>query len=116
MRGTPPRWMFLVLILTAALQVAACFNDDAPPTSPSSSAIETVRGSVANLARSGPEGLDVRFRIDDFTIVRARAGTPVISGSFTEQTDALNNGMRVTAEGRRTDGFLDATRITLDDR
>lgn len=73
----------------------------------------TVTGSVANISRSGPDGLDVTFRVDDFTIVRAAAGTPVILGSFTEQTDALTNGLAVSVEGRRTNGFLDATRVVI---
>jgi hypothetical protein len=103
------------MALIALLAVAACGDDDdANPTSPSSAAIETVKGNISNLARSGPQGLDVRFRIDDFTIVRAAAGTPVVLGSSTQQTDALNNGQRVTTEGRRTEGFLDAVRITID--
>lgn len=73
----------------------------------------TVTGPVINLNRTGAEGLDVTFRIDDFTIVRASAGTPVISGSTTGNTSYLRTGHTVAAEGRRTNGFLDATRITI---
>ena len=114
MTGTTVRRLFLALILASTLPVSACNAEDGNPSSPT--ATETVRGSISNLARGGAQGLDVQFRIDDFTIVKARAGTPVISGSFTEQTDALLNGQRVTAEGRRNNAFFDATRITIDDR
>ena len=71
-------------------------------------------GPVVNLERSGEGGLDITFRIDDFTIVRAPGSTPVIIGSETEQTDAILTGMTVTAFGKRTNGFLDATRIVVD--
>lgn len=68
---------------------------------------------MVNLSRSGEAGLDITFRIDDFTIVRATAATPVIIGSVNEQTDAILTGMSVTAFGTRSNGFLDATRIVV---
>ncbi|HYE87252.1 MAG TPA: hypothetical protein VEA16_12915 [Vicinamibacterales bacterium] len=73
----------------------------------------SVTGTVVNLERSGEGGLDISFRIDDFTIVRASGSTPVIVGSATDSTRAVLTGMNVTAEGRRTNGFLDATRIVI---
>jgi hypothetical protein len=73
----------------------------------------TITGPVINLSRSGADGLDVQFRIDDFTIVRANASTPVIMGSFTETTDAIRSDQNVTVEGRRTNGFLDATKVVI---
>jgi hypothetical protein len=72
-----------------------------------------VSGTVANLDRSGAGDLDISFRIDNSTIVRAAAGTPVVSGGQTFNTDAIRNGQTVTAEGTRTNGFLDATRLTI---
>ncbi|MGE0864418.1 MAG: hypothetical protein AB7P34_11000 [Vicinamibacterales bacterium] len=75
--------------------------------------IVTITGGIANLSRSGPNGLDVQFRIDDFTIVRAGASTPVVSGSTTGDTSYIRSGMTLTVEGRRTNGFLDATRVTI---
>jgi hypothetical protein len=66
-----------------------------------------------NLDRSGAGDLDISFRIDDFTIVRATAATAVVSGGQTFTTDAVRNGQTVTVEGRRTNGFLDATKITI---
>ncbi len=66
-----------------------------------------------NLDRSGAGDLDISFRIDDFTVVRASNGTPVVSNGQTFGTDAVRNGQTVTAEGRRTNGFLDATKITI---
>jgi hypothetical protein len=104
------------VILASTLPVSACNAQDGNPSSPTSIANETIRGSISNLARGGSQGLDVQFRIDDFTIVKARAGTPVISGSSTEHTDALLNGQRITVEGRRNNAFFDATRITIDAR
>lgn len=73
----------------------------------------SITGDVANLDRSGANDLDITFRIDSFTIVRAAGGTPVTSGSQTFNTDAVRNGQRVTVAGRRTNGFLDATRIDI---
>jgi hypothetical protein len=73
----------------------------------------TISGTVVNLDRSGTGDLDISFRIDDFTIVRAAAGTPVTAGSQTFNTDAVRNGQTVTVTGTRTNGFLDATRIDI---
>jgi hypothetical protein len=73
----------------------------------------THSGRIANLERSGAEGLDVTFRIDDFTIVRAAASTPVISGGRTMRTDALALNQLVTATGTRNNGTLTATSITI---
>ncbi len=84
-----------------------------PPSPPPTDAIETVTGAIANLNRTGPDGLDVTFRIDDFTIVRASASTPVISGSTTGDTSYIRSGQTLSVEGRRDNGFLDAVRITI---
>jgi hypothetical protein len=75
--------------------------------------VVTLTGVVANLDRSGAGDLDISFRIDDRTIVRAPGGTPVTSGSQTFNTDAVRNGQTVSVQGRRTNGFLDATRIDI---
>jgi hypothetical protein len=91
-----------------------------PPTPqpPSDAPKTSVTGTVFNLTRSGANDLDIDFRIDSFTVVKARAGTPVISGGQTFNTDAIRNGQGVTAEGTRTAGdsrgdFLIASRITI---
>ena len=78
--------------------------------------METVSGSVVNLSRSGEGGLDIQFRIDDFTIVRASGSTPVIDGSNTVQTSSILTGMMVTVTGTRSNGFLDASRIVIDSK
>jgi hypothetical protein len=57
--------------------------------------------------------MDISFRIDSFTIVRAANGTPVMANGQTFNTDAVRNGQTVTAEGHRSGGFLDATKITI---
>lgn len=78
----------------------------------------TVTGTVFNLTRSGTGDLDIDFRIDSFTVVKAAGGTPVVSGGQTFNTDAIRNGQTVTAEGRRTAGdsrgdYLIASKITI---
>jgi phosphohistidine swiveling domain-containing protein len=57
--------------------------------------------------------MDISFRIDDSTVVRATAATPVEAGSQTFRTDAVRDGQTVTVDGRRTNGFLDATKISI---
>src|SRR6185436_15650653 len=98
---------FLVLVLGSLVPLAACGKDT--PTAPTQSGPTvtttpapaptpapeptptptptptpppsvTLTGTVVNLARSGEGDLDISFRIDDFTIVRAKGGTPVMSG------------------------------------
>lgn len=141
MRHTTVKQILLALILASALPLAACSDDDDTPTSPTQPGppvsetpptptpptpepptpapptddrpIVTITGPVTVLDRSGANDLDISFRIDDFTIVRASAGTPVISGSQTFNTDAVRPDQQVTVEGRRTNGFLDATTITI---
>jgi hypothetical protein len=82
-----------------------------PPTN--DNPVVSATGVVVNLERSGAGDLDVQFRIDDATIVRAPNGTPVMIGSTQYNTDAIRSGQTVFAEGRRSNGFLDATRIVI---
>jgi hypothetical protein len=131
---------FLALILATTLPLAAC-NDDDTPTSPTQPGppvsetpapsppptpeptptppptdnrpIESITGVIANLARSGEGGLDASFRIDDRTIARVSRDTPVVAGSQTGDTNFLREGLRVTVQGRRDNGFLDATRVEI---
>lgn len=141
MQGSTIKYAFLAMAVATTLPLAACSDENDTPTSPTqagppvstpapeptpaptptptpppappSDPIVTVTGPIANLSRSGPDGLDVTFRIDDFTIVRAGAATPVVSGSATGDTSYLRMGQTVSVDGRRTDGFLDATRIII---
>ena len=143
MQPTTVKKVLLALILASALPLAACGKDDTPtsPTQPGAPVAETpppaptpeptptptptptppnddrpiitITGPVVNLDRFGAGDLDISFRIDDFTVVRATAATPVESGGQTFRTDAVRNGQTVTVEGRRTNGFLDATKITI---
>ena len=131
----------LILALSSVVPFAACSDDDDGPTSPTQPGptvteppttttpppdttptptpptddrpVVSITGTVANLDRSGAGDLDIMFRIDDFTEVRAPGGTPVTAGSQTFNTDAVRNGQTVTVEGRRTNGFLDATKIDI---
>jgi hypothetical protein len=75
--------------------------------------IESITGVIANLSRSGEGGLDASFRIDDRTIARVSRNTPVVAGSQTGDTNFLREGQRVTVQGRRDNGFLDATRVEI---
>ena len=86
-------------------------DDPTPPTQPP--ATVSITGFVSILERSGAGDLDISFRIDDFTVVRADADTPVIVGSQTFRTDAVRPGQQVNAIGTRTNGVLDATRIEI---
>lgn len=143
MQHTSIKRTLMMLVLASALPLAACGDDDTPtsPTQPGPPVTTTpppapapdptptpppppppptddrptvtLTGTVANLDRSGAGDLDISFRIDDFTIVRAGNGTPVVSGSQTFNTDAVRNGQTVSVEGKRTDGFLDASRISI---
>ena len=138
MQRTTIKSVFLSLILASALPLAACGKDETPtsPTQPGPSVSTpapepipaptptptptpepqptvTLTGFVANLDRSGAGDLDISFRIDDFTIVRAGANTPVTFGGQTFRTDAVRPGQQVTAVGTRSNGFLDATRIEI---
>jgi len=132
MQRTTVKSVFLALILASALPLAACGKDETPtsptqpgppvstptpePTpapTPTPPATVTLTGFVANLDRSGAGDMDISFRIDDFTIVRAGADTPVTFGGQTYRTDAVRPGQQVNAVGTRSNGFLDATRIEI---
>ena len=145
MQYTSLKKAILALVLTSALPLAACGDDDTPtsPTQPGPPVATTppptttptpdpaptptpepqppaddrptvtVTGTVVNLDRSGGGDLDISFRIDDFTIVRAMNGTRVISNGQSFNTDAVRNGQSVSVQGKRTNGFLDATQITI---
>jgi hypothetical protein len=144
MQGSTLKNVFLALIIASAVPLmAACSDDDDTPTSPTQPGppvaevppppaptpdppapppppptdtrpIESITGVTTNFSRTGEGGLEVRFRIDDFTIVRVGANTPVVttSGGAGDTTHLLS-GQTVTAEGRRDGGFLDATRVTI---
>jgi len=137
MQGKTPRKAMIALVFVSTLPFLACNNDNETPTSPTQTAapvattpepaptsttpappvdtrpIVTITGGVFSLARSGAGDLTIQFRIDDSTIVRATAATPVTAGSQTFTTDAVRPGQTVTVDGRRTDGFLDATKISI---
>ena len=119
MQLTTIKRVVFAIILASTLPLAACGNDESP-TSPTQSGppvaqgpIISLTGPVAILDRSGPGDMEISFRIDDFTIVRANANTPVQFGGQIFRTDAVRPRQTVTVEGRRTNGFLDATRITI---
>jgi len=134
---------FLVLVLGSSVALAACGKNDTPtsptqpgptvstpaptpeptptaptPQPPSDTPTTSVTGQVFNLTRSGAGDLNIDFRIDSFTVVKAAAGTPVMSGGQTFNTDAIRNGQTVMAEGKRTAGdsrgdYLIASKLTI---
>src|SRR6476620_2804407 len=102
---------FLVLVLGSSVALAACGKNDTPtsptqpgptvstpaptpeptptaptPEPPSDTPTTSVTGQVFNLTRSGAGDLNIDFRIDSFTVVKAAAGTPVMSGGQTFNT------------------------------
>jgi hypothetical protein len=143
MQRTTIKKTLLALLLASVLPLAACGDDDTPtsPTQPGPPVGEqptppppapeppppapepqppvderpiiSITGGVFNLQRGGANDLDISFRIDDTTIVRAAGGTTVMVGSQTFNTDAVRPGQTVLVQGRRTNGFLDATRIDI---
>ena len=139
MLATTMKSAVLIFALASAVPLTACSDDPDTPSSPTQPGptvtpppttttpppdptpppptddrpVVTLTGVVANLDRSGAGDLDITFRIDSFTIVRAAGGTPVTFGSQSFNTDAVRNGQTVSVQGRRTNGFLDATRIDI---
>jgi hypothetical protein len=145
MQNTTIKHAFLVLVLGSSVALGACNKDNDSPTAPSQpgppvstptptpeptpeptptptpppeSPTVTVTGEVFNLTRGGAGDLDIDFRIDSFTVVKAAGGTPVVSGGQTFNTDAIRNGQSVVAEGKRTAGdfrgdYLIASKITI---
>jgi hypothetical protein len=75
--------------------------------------IVSITGVIAiPFVRSDDGGLS--FRIDDFTIVRVAGNTPVVTTSGgSGDTSHLLQGQTVTVEGRRNNGTLDATKVTI---
>jgi hypothetical protein len=68
------------------------------------------------LARSGPDGLDLTFRLSDFTVVHANASTSVRDGSMDTNTSAVRLGQSVTVTGVQGNGFVQATHIVITSR
>jgi hypothetical protein len=129
----------LALVLATSLPLFACSENNTPtsptqpgppvteaPPAPSPSPeptppapptdnrpIVTITGVIAiPFVRTADGGLS--FRIDDFTIVRISGTTPVVTTTGgAGDTSWLLRGQRVTVEGRRDGGFLDATRVTM---
>src|SRR6185436_8673311 len=110
---------FLVLVLGSFVGLVACGKNDTPtsptqpgptvstpapapeptapvPQPPSDTPTTSVTGQVFNLTRFGAGDLDIDFRIDSFTVVKAKGGTPIMSGGQTFNTDAIRNGQTVT--------------------
>ena len=86
-----------------------------PPPPTDTRPIVTITGVISiPFNRSGEGGLDVSFRIDDSTIAQVAANTPVVTTSGTAgDTTHLLQGQTVTVEGRRNNGTLEATRVTI---
>lgn len=88
----------------------------APPTPqpPVVDSTVTETGMVFQpLARSGPDGLNLTFRLSDTTVVHADANTTVRDGSVETNTSAVRLGQSVTVTGVQREGFVQATRIVI---
>ena len=134
---------FLAIVLASALPLAACSDDDTPtsptqpgppvaepaptppeptppeptppePTPPDVGTAVTVSGLVNRMSRSGPDGIDVLFRVGDEPFVRGDANTVVIDGSIRMNTSALRDGQTVTVEATQNGTDVYATQVTID--
>lgn len=144
MQASTIRQTALAFVLATSLPLIACSDDNNTPTSPTQPGppvaepaptppppapdpaptpppptdnrpIVTITGPIiVPFTRGGEGGLDVSFRIDDFTIVHVAGNTPVVTMSGTAgDTTHLLQGQTVTVEGRRNNGTLDATKVTI---
>jgi hypothetical protein len=109
----------LGIVLASILSVAAC-SDDTPtsPTQPGPqvTAVSTVTESgrvFQPLARSGPDSINLTFRLSDFTVVHADANTMVRNGAVNTNTTAVRLGQAVTVTGVPRNGFVQATLIVI---
>ena len=143
MQGSTMKKTFLAIMMASILPLAACGDDSDTPTAPtqpgppvSTPAPEptptppttptptpqppvvdttvTESGTVFQpLARSGPDGLNLTFRLSDTTVVHADANTTVRDGSVETNTSAVRLGQAVTVTGVPRNGFVQATRIVI---
>ena len=139
MQGSTMKNVFLGFALASMLPLAACGDDNDTPTSPTQSgppvstpapsptptptptpqppvvdSTVTESGFVFQpLARSGPDGINVTFRLSDTTVVHADANTMVRDGSADTNTTAVRLGQAVTVTGVQRNGFVQATLIVI---
>lgn len=143
MQGSTMKNVFLAIVIASALPLSACGDDDAPtsptqpgppvsepapapeptptpppPTPPPAPAPDdgiaiTIRGVITQMSRSGSDGLDVVFRIDDEPI-RGDAATTVLDGSVTGNTTYLRDGQTVTIDARQRADHVYAKHVTID--
>ena len=141
MQGSTMKNAFLGIMLASMLPLAACGDDNDTPTSPTQSGppvstpapsptptptptptpqppvvdtTVTESGTVfPPFARSGPDGINLTFRLSDTTVVHADANTTVRDGSKETNTTAVLLGQAVTVTGIQRNGFVQATRIVI---
>jgi hypothetical protein len=108
----------LALVLATGLGLAACNEQDGNPSSPSRSgsavgATTTISGVISRMSRSGPNGIDVTFRVGDEVFMRGDAGTVVIAGSATGNTTYLREGQIATVDAQQRSGHVYARRVIV---
>lgn len=132
---------FLAVVMASVLPLVACGDDDpptsptqpgpplsepaptpeptpTPPTEPPAPAPDdgtaiTIRGVITQMSRSGSDGLDVVFRIDNEPI-RGDANTTVLDGSVTGNTTYLRDGQTVTIDARQRADHVYAKHVIID--
>lgn len=122
MQGSTMKKTVLAIAIASALSLVAC--GDGTPTSPtqagqSASALNadtpiTVGGVISRMSRSGPDGLDVVFRVGDEVFMRGDAHTTAsFGGSLIYNTSALREGQIVTVDARQRADHVYAKHVVV---
>jgi hypothetical protein len=108
----------LAMTIVSVVPLAACTG----PTSPTQSGAGvigstiTIRGTIDMIQRSGPEGINVVFRIPGEPTISGDANTTVLDGSVMGNTTHLRHGHRVTVDGRVTADGAYAKHVVIDSK
>jgi hypothetical protein len=137
MQGSALKLTRFVIMLVPSLTIVACAGNSGTPTAPTVAGPAvaaptpeparvpaptapdegtpiTVRGAINRMSRSGPDGIDVLFRIGDEPWVRGDAATTVLDGSSTGNTTNLRDRQTVTIDGRQRADHVYAKHVTID--
>jgi hypothetical protein len=117
MQGSTVKGALLAFAIATVVPVAACTSSPTSPTQSGPGVIGSpfaISGVINKLDRSGPDGLNVVFRIGDEPLIRGDANTTVLDGSVTGNTSYLRHGYRVTVDGRVTADGVYARHVIID--
>jgi hypothetical protein len=118
MQGSIIKKALLAFAIASIIPFAAC----TAPTSPTQSGPGvigdpiSVSGVISVFERSGPDGLNIVFRIGNEPTIRGDANTTVLDGSATGNTSRLQHGYRVTVDGRITADGVYAKHVIIDSK